>query len=303
MSKSGLFKTGVAKKYWMALTGLFLCLFLVGHLIGNLQLLKAGEEGRQAFNEYAYFMTHNPIIKVMSYLTYISVLLHAIDGIVLTIKNRKARPIKYSYSKPEKNSSFASRNMALLGVLILVFIATHMQNFWWKMKYSSNPLPLHTLVKEIEQDGYDENTGQIVKNKQEVKLFLMTNGSYQSAEMLTDKENFELKHGTEIYSKKADLKVAEGYKDLHSLTASFFGQDKAQYGFPANDKAPIAVAFYVICMIVLAFHLWHGFSSAFQTMGLRIGKYKLMINNVGKIYAVVVPLLFAIIPIYLYFTK
>ena len=61
MSKSAFIKSSIAKKYWMALTGLFLCLFLVGHLIGNLQLIvKTGEEGRRAFNEYAYFMTHNP---------------------------------------------------------------------------------------------------------------------------------------------------------------------------------------------------------------------------------------------------
>ena len=68
MSKSAFIKSSIAKKYWMALTGLFLCLFLVGHLIGNLQLIvKTGEEGRRAFNEYAYFMTHNPAIMVLSY--------------------------------------------------------------------------------------------------------------------------------------------------------------------------------------------------------------------------------------------
>ena len=91
MSKSAILSSSIAKKYWMALTGLFLCLFLVGHLLGNLQLiLKAGEEGKRAFNEYAYFMTHNPLIKVMSYLTYLSILFHAIDGILLTIQNKKA---------------------------------------------------------------------------------------------------------------------------------------------------------------------------------------------------------------------
>ena len=65
----------------MALTGLFLCTFLVGHLLGNLQLiLKTGEEGRRAFNEYAYFMGHNPFIKILSYVTYAAVIIHIIDG-------------------------------------------------------------------------------------------------------------------------------------------------------------------------------------------------------------------------------
>lgn len=49
MSKSVLLKSSIAKKYWMALTGLFLCTFLVGHLAGNLQLvLKTGEEGKKS---------------------------------------------------------------------------------------------------------------------------------------------------------------------------------------------------------------------------------------------------------------
>ena len=67
MSNSVLFKSSIGKKVFMALTGLFLCTFLVGHLLGNLQLiLKTGEEGRRAFNEYAYFMGHNPFIKILS---------------------------------------------------------------------------------------------------------------------------------------------------------------------------------------------------------------------------------------------
>ena len=113
MSKSVLLKSSLAKKYWMALTGLFLCLFLVGHLLGNLQLFQDGEEGRRAFNEYGYFMTHNIFIKLLSYLTYLSILFHAIDGFLLAYQNAKARPIGYVANKPSANSSFASRNMAL----------------------------------------------------------------------------------------------------------------------------------------------------------------------------------------------
>ena len=152
MSNSAFIKSSIAKKYWMALTGLFLCLFLVGHLIGNLQLIvKTGEEGRRAFNEYAYFMTHNPAVMVLSYLTYFSILFHAIDGIALFIQNKKARPVSYAYNKPSANSSLPSRYMALLGTLVLVFIATHMSNFWWKMKVSDD-IPLHSYYSPMSQD-------------------------------------------------------------------------------------------------------------------------------------------------------
>ena len=105
MSKSVLLTSSLAKKYWMALTGLFLCLFLVGHLVGNLQLLMPfGKEAAIQFNAYAKFMTTNPLIKIMSYLTYFSILFHAIDGFLLVYQNRKARPVKYQMYDPSKNS-------------------------------------------------------------------------------------------------------------------------------------------------------------------------------------------------------
>jgi len=57
------------------------------------------------------------------------------------------------------------------------------------------------------------------------------------------------------------------------------------------------VALYVFSMAVLAFHLWHGFASAFQTLGLKHLKYNPLINFVGKAFAIIVPALFALIPI------
>ncbi len=140
MSNSAILKSSLAKKYWMAATGLFLCLFLVGHLAGNLQLMMAFNlETATQFNEYAYFMTHNIFIKLMSYITYASILFHAIDGILLTIKNRQARPIGYAMSTPSANSSFSSRNMAMLGTLILAFIIMHMAQFWARMHFEDLP--------------------------------------------------------------------------------------------------------------------------------------------------------------------
>jgi succinate dehydrogenase / fumarate reductase cytochrome b subunit len=142
MAKSALLKSSIAKKYWMALTGLFLCLFLAGHLAGNLQLIFSDA---LHFNQYALFMTSNPAVKLLSYLTYISILFHAVDGFLLTYQNIKARPIGYAKNNPSKNSSISSRNMAVLGTLILVFIVTHMVNFWAKMHFDEN-MPLQTVT-------------------------------------------------------------------------------------------------------------------------------------------------------------
>lgn len=285
MSKSVLLKSSLAKKYWMALTGLFLCTFLIGHLLGNLQLFAGGEEGKRAFNEYGYFMSHNIFIKVLSYTTYISILFHAIDGFLLAFQNKKARPVNYAYSKPSANSGLASRSMALLGSIILIFICTHMANFWWKAKYSSTPMPLHRV--EVSAPG----------SAQKQSLYLTTTGSFLPTEGLV------IKHGTQIYAPEVNLKVGEGYKDLHSLTVAFFGHDKSEEGFPANEFALLAVVLYSLAMLTLSFHLWHGFSSAFQSLGVRHPKYTPFIQMLGKGFAVLVPLGFASIPIFLYFTR
>ena len=81
--------SSIGQKVIMSLTGLFLMLFLVVHLIGNLQLLKA--DNGEAFNTYAFFMTHNPLIKTVSYSLYAFILWHAIQGLRLWLNNRAAR--------------------------------------------------------------------------------------------------------------------------------------------------------------------------------------------------------------------
>ncbi|WP_109830251.1 succinate dehydrogenase cytochrome b subunit [Reichenbachiella versicolor] len=124
--------SSIGKKVLMALTGLFLILFLVVHLAGNLQLLV--DDGGQSFNAYAYKMAHNPFIKVVSYGNFFFILLHAVIGIVLTIKNKAARKVGYHVSTKDSESTWASKNMPLLGVIILVFIVVHLMGFWAKAK-------------------------------------------------------------------------------------------------------------------------------------------------------------------------
>jgi succinate dehydrogenase / fumarate reductase cytochrome b subunit len=313
MSKSALLKSSIAKKYWMALTGLFLCLFLVGHLAGNLQLiLKTGEEGKRAFNEYAYFMANNPAIKILSYLTYISIIFHAVDGIMLAFQNKKARPIPYAHSNPSANSSMASRNMAVLGTLILVFIATHMANFWWKAKISSDQFPLHFKTVTKEQEKQKIKFTYILTTKGEYVPYCVKDelsGIYYNLNTgepilnKADSSNLKIKNENELYDKMNDIKLSEGYKDLHSLVFAFFGHNKTKEGFPVNNMALGAIIFYTLSMLVLGFHLWHGFSSAFQTLGVNHSSYTPWIKKAGYGFAVIVPLLFAIIPILIFFTK
>jgi succinate dehydrogenase / fumarate reductase cytochrome b subunit len=290
MSRSAILSSSITKKYWMAATGLFLCLFLVGHLLGNLQLiLKTGEEGRRAFNEYAYFMGHNIFIKVLSYATYISILFHAADGLMLALQNRQARPVKYAYNNPSANSSGAARQMAVLGTAILVFIVIHMANFWWKVKVSSEPFPVHTYVIS--------STDQMGMAKTDTLYYTHT----PSLQPVPVNPMIVVKNGTELYFKEVNVKVGDTYKDLHKIVMAFFG--KSVNGAPVNQYALFAVILYVLAMAVLSFHLMHGFSSAFQSLGINHKKYTPGIKLFGKIFAIVVPAAFAIIPVLIFLSK
>ena len=217
-------QSSIGKKWVMALTGLFLITFLIVHLIGNLQLLKT--EG-DAFNIYAAFMTTNPLIKTTSYLLYASILIHAIYGLWLTQLNRKARPIRYAVTNPGANSTWSSRNMGILGTIILLFIVIHMRSFWYKMHFGE--------IGKVMIDGQE-------------------------------------------------------YKDLYTVTKTAFASE----GY---------VLFYVIAMAAIAFHLVHGFQSAFQTMGWNHPKYSPVVKAAGLGIAIIIPALFAFIPVYMLLNK
>lgn len=217
------FTSSIGKKIIMSLTGLFLISFLPIHLLGNLQLLV--NDGGEAFNTYAYFMTHNPLIKFVSYGLYFFILLHAFQGLIIAATNRSAKG--YKYSKPTSdNASWASKNMAMLGILILGFLLMHMGDFWLKMK-------LNQLVM-VDVEAYD----------------------------------FQV-------------------KDLYTRVYTAF-----------NELWIVIV--YLIGLVAVYFHLAHGFSSAFQTLGLNHKKYTPIIKAIGNLYAILVPLGFAIIPLYIY---
>ena len=215
------FNSKIFQKALAALSFGFLILFLIGHLAGNLQLFIPGEIGKKQFNAYALFMTTNPAVMILSYLTYFSILLHSTLTIFLTLKSKSVRPVKYLVNSGSSNSTWSSRNMAFLGTVLLIFLIVHLRSFWYEMHFG-----------EIGLDKW-------------------------------------------------------GNKDLYTVTVTAF--DNIFY-----------TAFYVLSMIMLAFHLHHGVESAFQTLGLNTLKYEKTIKFIGQGIAVVIPLVFATIPITLY---
>ncbi len=214
----------LGRKLLMSLTGLFLISFLTIHLIGNLAIFKA-DDGL-SFNAYAAFMSTNPLIGTISYLLYAGILLHVIIAFILYFSNRSARPIKYKNQKASENSSWASRSMTLLGILILAFLLMHLKDFWWQYKHDG---------------GY---------------------------EFVVD---------------------ANGNRDIYALVIEQF-------------STTASLVLYLIGLAALFLHLKHGFQSAFQTLGLEHRKYTPAIKAIGLAYSIIVPIGFAVMPIYVYFS-
>ncbi|NOZ45884.1 MAG: succinate dehydrogenase cytochrome b subunit [Chlorobi bacterium] len=205
---SNLFSSSIGKKLIMSVTGLFLVLFLLLHLSINLLLIFSEE----AFNEASHFMATNPVIYVMQYILAAGFIIHITWASMLTLQNRAARPVKYSNNDPAENSTWSSRNMYVLGSLILIFLFIHIFNFFYKIKFS-----------EVEND-------------------------------------YELVTGT--------------------FRIWYFS------------------LIYILGFVFLGLHLNHAFHSAFQTIGWSNKIWMKRLKIIGTIYAIVISIGFAIIPLF-----
>jgi len=125
--------SSILKKAVMALTGLALGLFLVTHLLGNLQL----PMGAEKFNAYAQTLEEHPEIIIPDEIGLVAVfLIHVFMALKLTAENKEARPIANDQRETAGQSSFASRHMWLTGFVILVFVVVHV----WQFKYGERPI-------------------------------------------------------------------------------------------------------------------------------------------------------------------
>jgi succinate dehydrogenase / fumarate reductase cytochrome b subunit len=217
----GITQTTLIKKILMALTGLFLAFFLIIHLLGNLQLLLPEEVARTSFNSYSHFLSSLLPIKIISYLLYASILYHVFDALWITLANRRANDKSYNSDNRAEVSSWISRNMGVLGTLILIFLVIHFKDYWYVYKFGSPAID------------------------------------------------------------------AEGNKDLYIIVVESF-------------KSLWYVILYVIAILGLGFHLIHGVSSAFRTLGVYHPKYIKWIKYIGYAFSVLITIGFVIIPIFIY---
>jgi succinate dehydrogenase / fumarate reductase cytochrome b subunit len=132
--------TTLQRKLFMSATGLFISLFLLIHLLGNLQLLLPGDEAKEQFNWYSHLLAGNIIIKIISWVLYLSLIAHAIYALLITRNNKQASGTRYSYDKRKVSSKWYSRNMGVLGTIILVFLVIHFKDFWYQYNFKSLPV-------------------------------------------------------------------------------------------------------------------------------------------------------------------
>jgi succinate dehydrogenase / fumarate reductase cytochrome b subunit len=122
------------RKSVIAATGLFLCIFLIVHLSANCILLLPESIARDMYNSYSTTLRESPLIKIVAYALYASILLHTFYALLITLRNRKAKPEKYVMNHSKENSTWASQNMGLIGTVILLFLVVHLANFWARIK-------------------------------------------------------------------------------------------------------------------------------------------------------------------------
>jgi succinate dehydrogenase / fumarate reductase, cytochrome b subunit len=182
------FNSTLGKKLIMALTGLFLSLFLIVHLGGNL-LLFVNDNG-YSFNMYANFLTHFPPIEVIAWLLYVTIIVHALYALILTIHNRRSRPVGYAVT-PKAPASWSSKNMGLLGSILFLFIVIHMSDFWYKYKYT------HSV-------GFKEYRTNVLT------------GERTESDFVPEKDDFE--HAQTFDGNTEIIKV----KDIHTKVAQSF---------------------------------------------------------------------------------
>jgi len=147
---SGLLKSSIGRKLVMSISGLFLIAFLLVHLVANLFLLA----GSDAFNVGVHFMDTNPVIQIMQPVLALGFLVHIIYAGMLTMQNRKARPVSYNKVDQKKESKWVSRNMYVLGVIVLAFLVMHLMQFFATMKFDAESMKMVTIDGVKMHDSY-----------------------------------------------------------------------------------------------------------------------------------------------------
>lgn len=133
--RRGLYSTHIGKKYAMAVSGMVLMLFVLGHMLGNLKLY----QGAGAIDSYAAWLRRAgaPVLPRDTLLWLVGIVLvaagaiHIYSAYALTLVNRRARPEAYRSPRDYVAASFASRTMRWTGIIVALFVIFHLLDLTW----------------------------------------------------------------------------------------------------------------------------------------------------------------------------
>lgn len=127
---SSILRSSIGKKLIMSLSGFFLILFLTVHMSVNLVAVFSLD----AYDAACEFMSTNPLIQIMVPVLAMGFVIHIVYAFILSWQNRQARgPVGYASGNDTK-IGWASKNMLVLGLIVIGFLAVHLNHFWAKMQ-------------------------------------------------------------------------------------------------------------------------------------------------------------------------
>ncbi len=128
-----LLNSSIGKKLIMSISGLFLVLFLLFHLSMNVAAVFSGE----AYNMVCSLLGSNWYAVAATLVLAAGVVIHFVYAIILTLQNRKARGNdRYAINARPKGVEWASQNMFVLGLIVILFMLLHFSQFWYKMMFA-----------------------------------------------------------------------------------------------------------------------------------------------------------------------
>lgn len=256
-------RSSLGKKYVMAVTGLLLIGFVLGHMAGNL-LIFAGPD---ALNSYAHALqSKGPLLWVVRAGLLAVFVVHLAVALRLVAENRAARPTRYAYEQTLE-ASWASRNMFLTGLVLLAFIVYHLAHFTLGVV---KPADVQRVAGKLEPLDPPKNYHDLAETKGPGEMHFTPRPKLN----LRDLKETPPTAGSKRALVDPDTVARQ---DVYSMVLSGF-------------RDPIISISYLVAMLFLGLHLWHGGSSFLQTLGLNGAGYAKVIARVGPALAMLVVL-------------
>ncbi len=308
----------ITKKIFVALLGSFLLMFLLFHATANLFILRH-DEGAW-YSAFCHFMGTNWIVKVFEIVLLGAIALHILLTLWLALTNRLARPVRYHEPQKSKTHS-TSKLMIWSGILILVCLLMHFYDFyfvkvgWVKGEYMVKVEKLQDpemmgFVQMAQQ--WDMTPEELVDElEKEAVQFSDANGDSEETARYIAGLRDKLEVLNIIQRAQMEGNFTEDMQWIRHLT--YDERQTLKRVLPESDSEPDfyymarekfshwhIVLGYLFFFFVIFMHLRHAFPSAFQTLGLNNYKYNNIIEILGRIYAWVVCLMFAVVPVLVY---